>query len=240
MSRGDLVGAQHFLQQIQANPPPDQDLAFTSAVLEINFQIRRANYSEAMALVEKHSAKIHAREGDIFQRLKLMILKARIYDKAGAPQKGFSVAMRAASLAHKARILPSLWEAVGAVCRVLLSLGEFEAATKLLRAIIPQVLECEDCELTANMFACLADAHMGMAGEIRSDELKCKEQMTKTLEYLGRAFDEYSRIHDVKGQCEMMTKKSMVMHLNGDLLLANDYASKYLDIQRAAKEELAS
>ena len=187
-----------------------------------------------MNIVEKLAGTFNNNEADVFQRAKLMILKARIYDKAGIPQKGFSVALRAASLAHKARILPALWEAVGAVSRVLISLREFDAAAKLMESIMPQVLECEDCNLSAQSFSHLADAQMGLAGDTKAESLQRKERLTKALEYIDRSFDDYSRIEDVKGQCEMMAKKATIMHLNGDPVLANDCAAKYLDIKRAS------
>lgn len=240
LDRNDLVAAEHFLSQLQANPPPTQIIAFAIAVQEINLQIRRQDYSRAMQLLEKQYTKTYSEEADIMQRVKLLTLKARILDKAGIAPKGFSVALRAAGLAYKARILPALWEAIAAVCRVLISLKEFEAASKLLENIMPQVLECEDCELAAECFLCLADAHMGMAGLAKSEPLKRKEQMTKALECIDRSFDGFSRIHDVKGQCEMMAKKATIMHLNGDLVLANDCAAKHLDIERVAREEISS
>ena len=209
---------------------------FTLALLEIDLLTRRGDYSTATGTLEKLSTRLNDETADIYQRVKVMTLKARLLDKAGTPQKGFSLALRAASLAHKARLLPALWEAVGAVGRVLISLEEFEASAKLLASIMPQVLECEDCDLSAHIFAYLADAHMGMAGQAKAGTPKRKEQMTKALEYLDRSFDDFSRIEDVQGQCEMLAKKATIMRLNGDMLLANDYAAQYLDIKRAAKE----
>ncbi len=191
-----------------------------------------------MEILERLAIKLIDEELDVYQRIKLMTLKARIYDKAGIPQKGFSVALRAASLAHRARLLPALWEAVGAVSAILISLKEFNAAAKLLESIMPQVLECEDCSLSAQTFSFLADAHMGMAGEARAETLQRKEQLTKALDNIDRSFDEFSKINEIKGQCEMMAKKATIMHLHGDPVLANDCAAKYLDIKRAAKEQI--
>lgn len=189
-----------------------------------------------MELLEGLSARLTEDDADIYQHVKLMTLKARIYDEAGIPQKGFSVALRAASIAHRAKLLPALWEAVGALCAVLNSLMEFSAAAKLLEGIMPQVLECEDCELAARSFSLLADAHVGMAGQASVDAIQRKEQLTKALENIDRSFDEFSRIEDIKGQCEMVAKKATIMHLNGDPVLANDCAAKYLDIKAAAKD----
>jgi anaphase-promoting complex subunit 5 len=76
---------------------------------------------------------------DIVRRIKLLILKARLFAKAGLPTKGFSIAMRAASSAHRAMIMPAMWEAIGALCVILIDLGEFGAARSLVDAIMPQV-----------------------------------------------------------------------------------------------------
>lgn len=233
-----MIAAETVLAQLQAPPSLSQDLQFSVLTLEIDLNVRRRDFSKAMEILENLAARLSDGEADIFQRIKIMTLKARIYDKAGIPQKGFSVALRAASLAHRARLLPALWEAVGAVCAILISLKEFSAAVKLLESIMPQTLECEDCNLSAQTFCLLGDAHMGMAGQAKAETLPRKEQLTKALDNIGRSFDEFSRIEDVKGQCEMMAKKSTIMHLNGDPVLANDCAAKYLDIQRAAKDQI--
>lgn len=227
----------HILAQLRAAPTGVPEVQFSVSIVEIDLQMRRGDYTHALALLEQLTTELDQQDADIFQRLKAMILKARIYDEAGLPQKGFSVALRAASLAHNARLLPILWEAVGAVGRVLISVKEFEATVRLIENILPQALECEDCELAAYLFSCLADGHMGMAGQARAGTLQRKEKLTKAMESLDRAFKEYSRIEDIRGQCEMMAKKATIMHLNGDPVLANDCAAKYLDIKKAAKAQ---
>ncbi|KAL8942432.1 MAG: hypothetical protein Q9211_001400 [Gyalolechia sp. 1 TL-2023] len=238
MHRGEIDAGDQVLAQLYAAPARVQELQFGLSLMEVELQVRRADYPNALALLGKLLTKMDQQETDIFQRLKTMTLKARIYDKAGIPQKGFSVALRAASLAYNARLLPLLWEAMAAVCRILVSVREFDAAVKLVESVMPQALECEDCELAASLFSCLADGHMGMAGQSKANTLQRKERLTKASESLDRAFDEYSRIEDIQGQCETMAKKATIMHLNGDAMLANDYAAKYLDIKRAAREQI--
>lgn len=211
-------------------------MLFSILALEIDLQIRRGDYSNAMALLDRLAARLDDREADVAQRIQLMTVKARIYDKAGVPQKGFSVALRAANLAYQTRLIPALWEAVTAVCAVLISVREFDAAATVLESILPQVLECEDCHLSARAFSLLADSHMGLAGQAEAETLQRKEQLTKAVDHIGRSFDHYSRIEDVRGQCEMMAKKATIMHLNGDLVLANDCAARYLDIKRSSKD----
>ena len=206
-------------------------------MFEIDIKVRRRDFSLAMELLEKLAETLKEEQADIYCRIKVMTLKARIYDKAGIPQKGFSVALRAASLALSCKLLPCLWEAVNAISAIFNSLDEFEASIKLLESIVPQVLECEDCDLAAQTFSLLADSHVGLAGQAKAETMQRKEQLTKGLENLERAFDAFSQVEDVMGQCEMLAKKATIMHLNGDPVLANDCASKYLAIKEAAKEQ---
>ncbi|KAI7973060.1 hypothetical protein EIK77_004337 [Talaromyces pinophilus] len=195
---------------------------------------------------------------DVLAQIRLLCFKARILEKTGLPQRGFSLAMRAASIAHRCRVLPGLWEAIGVLATVLLSMREFEAAAEMMESIMPQVLELDDRYLTARSYSILVDANMGLAGEASSptpsfspadddedeeavnkqpDPLKKKEYITRALAYIDCSYDEYEAIEDLLGQCEMMAKKATVMHLSGDLVLANDYAAKYLDLRKGALSE---
>ncbi|KAL8691630.1 MAG: hypothetical protein Q9218_003185 [Villophora microphyllina] len=233
--RDELDAGEDVLAQLHAAPAGVPELQFNVSIVEIELQIRRGDYSKALVLQEQLITKLNQQDSDISQRLKAMMLKAHIFEKAGIPQKGFSLAIRVASLAHKARLLPILWEAVGAICRILVSVKEFDAAVRLLESVLPQALECEDCASAAYLFSCLADGHMGLAGQAKDGSLHRKERLTKTSESLDRAFAECSKIEDIKGQCEMLAKKATIMHLNGDPVLANDCAAKYLDTRRVAK-----
>jgi anaphase-promoting complex subunit 5 len=182
----------------------------------------------------------------VYAQIKLLCLKTRILEKTGQPQRGFSLAMRAVCLSYCSRFLPGLWDAIGVLARVLLSLREFEAAAEIVESIMPQLLESQDRELTARSYSVLVDANMGMAGELsressggrkQDNPVKAKEYMTRALEYINCAYDEYEKIEDLKGQCEVLAKKATVMHLSGDLVLSNDCAAKYLDLKRQAAAE---
>ncbi|KAL8708269.1 MAG: hypothetical protein Q9220_006846 [cf. Caloplaca sp. 1 TL-2023] len=233
--RDELNAAEHVLAQLRAAAIDTPELRFNVSVLEIDLSVRRTAYSNALILIERLLKNLDRGEADYFQRLKVMVLKARTFDRAALPQKGFSIALRAASLAHRVQILPVLWEAVGAISRVLISVEEFDAAVRLIEHALPQALECEDCALTAYLFSCLADGRMGMAGQSKGGTSQRKENLAKALSSLDRSFEEFSKVEDIKGQCEMLAKRATIMHLNGDHVLANDCAAKYLDIRKAAK-----
>jgi anaphase-promoting complex subunit 5 len=61
-----------------------------------------------------------------------------------------------------------------------------------------------------------------------------QDNLTRCLEFIDRAFSEYSTLEDIKGQCEMMAKKATIMRVVGEKVLANDYASAYLDLKKEA------
>ncbi|KAL2793304.1 anaphase-promoting complex subunit 5-domain-containing protein [Aspergillus keveii] len=231
----DRTAAGYLLAQLQSIKLPDSDLSFLLSFLSIDFRIRQADYNEALELIEETAQSIHQDNFDIQPQVKLLCLKARILEKTGQPQRGFSLAMRAANIAHRSRLLPSLWEAICALGAVLLSLQEFEAVSGMIESIMPQVLESNDCDLAAHAYSLLVDANMGIAGKLWSAGKNTpakKEYMNRALGYLDCAYDQYEEIEDIRGQCEMMAKKATVMHLTGDSVLANDYAAKYLDLQR--------
>jgi anaphase-promoting complex subunit 5 len=141
------------------------------------------------------------------------------------------MAVRAANIAYRARILPALWGAIGAFANILLEVKEYDAAVSLLETIIPQVTECQDCDLTATTYALLVDAHMGLAGRAEGKSAKRKDHVNTAVDFIECAYEQFRRVEGLKGQMEMLAKKATVMHWRGDLLLANDTASQYLQLK---------
>lgn len=207
-SRDNLRAAEHLLNQLLAQDSTEPDVAFEIKILDLDLMMRRGSYPEALEELERLSSRLVDEDADVYHRARLLTLKAQLLSKCGVPLKGFSVAIRAASVAWRARILPSLWEALATVANVLVHLREFEAAVKLMIAIIPQVfgtktfistdqqltfyfkiLECEDAASSAKSYSVLIDAQMGLAGLATRGTPRRKEYLTKTLEYIDRAFD---------------------------------------------------
>lgn len=242
LPRDDKVAAGHVVSQLQSVHLPDGDISPLISFLSIEFLIRQGNYGRALELVEQTAQSMHQDNFDIHLQVKLLCLKARILEKTDQPQRGFSLAMRAASIAHRSRLLPGLWESICVLGRVLLSLSEFEAVGELIDSIMPRVLETDDCDLAARAYSLLVDANMGIAGVLwsqgqSSNTPSRKEYFNRALGYIDSAYDQYEEIEDFQGQCEMIAKKATVMHLTGDLVLANDYAAKYLDLRKQSGTE---
>jgi anaphase-promoting complex subunit 5 len=105
----------------------------------IDHLISRGHFSDALEAVEDHISSLREQGSDVHQRVTMLLMKSELLARTGHPERAFSVALRAASVAFKARLMPSLWNAVGQLANVLNSLGEYEAAARLLSAVIPQV-----------------------------------------------------------------------------------------------------
>ncbi|PGH26692.1 hypothetical protein AJ80_01638 [Polytolypa hystricis UAMH7299] len=237
LHRDDKVAAEHILSQLQACVLPDAELTTTLAFLHIDLLMRRGDHSGAFKAIEQLAGSSRPENLDVATQVKLLNLKARLLEKSGQPEKGFSLAMRAAGIAYRSRLLPALWEAICSLSVVLMSFNEFQAAMDMLESIVPQVLECEDSWLAAQTYSLLVDSNMGLAGQVRQDTVRRKEYVARAVEFIDCAFEAYSSLEDLRGQCEMMAKKATVMHLSGDLVLANDYAAKYLDLKKKATME---
>ncbi|KAH8703923.1 putative anaphase-promoting complex subunit Apc5 [Talaromyces proteolyticus] len=234
--RNDSIAVEHLFAQLQDMQLPDTDLALQLSFLEIEYRLRTGHYQESMSIIDGLAQSMKQETFDIFTQIRLLCYKARILDKTGLPQRGFSMAMRAAAIAYRSRVLPGLWEAITVLATVLLSLREFEAALEMTESIMPQVLELDNRYLTARSYSVLVDANMGLAGEASHHRIKAdvirKEYVTRALTYIDCAYDEYEAIEDLPGQCEMMAKKATVMHLSGEPVLANDYAARVLDLRK--------
>ncbi|OBS24012.1 hypothetical protein FPOA_04560 [Fusarium poae] len=237
LNHNNLEGAERLLSQILQSKMDDlePDMAFLVDTLHIDYLTRRGDLQAAFSKVDDMMSQLQDEKKDVVLRVKLLLLKASLLDKCGRPQRGFTTAMRAASISWGARLIPCLWQAIGSVSNILISLGEFEAASQLLLAIIPRSLECETASLAAQLYSYLADANMGLAGKCEPRSSKRTEYMTKALAAVQKSFDHYSSIEDINMQCQMMAKKAMIMKLTGDLTLAADYAAAYVSLKKTAE-----
>ncbi|KAI1079687.1 anaphase-promoting complex subunit 5-domain-containing protein [Whalleya microplaca] len=238
LHRNNLDGAELLLSQLLQSKDEDlePDLAFVVDSLHVECLVRRGNLDQAFSKVDKMVTELRDENKDIALRVRLLLLKAELLDKCGRPQKGFTIAVRAANVAWRARLIPYLWPAIGAIANILTSLGEFEPAIQLLIAVLPRSLECENAAMNAKLYSHLGDANMGMAGKMPPQSNKRREFMTKAVEAIEKAFNYYSSVEDINKQCEMMAKKATIMKVVGDNVLANDYAAAYLALRRDAAQ----
>nr|AHA91677.1 anaphase-promoting complex subunit 5 [Diplodia sapinea]AHA91687.1 anaphase-promoting complex subunit 5 [Diplodia sapinea] len=180
LRRSDFTAATHLLDALRAFRPTDPEVLYQLAALEVDALTRHGDFAAAFMRVDELAADLKAEDADVYQRVHLLTLKAALFAKAGIPEKGFSIAMRASSAAHRARLWPALWEALAAVQAILVELGEFRAARRLGDAVAPLALEAGDEALCAKLYLALADACVGIAGEEQHQHQHQQQQQRET------------------------------------------------------------
>lgn len=238
LHRNHLDAADAMLAQLLQIGPDDldPDLVFIIDSLHVEALTRRQDFDAAFIKIDGLMADLRETNRDVALRVRLLLAKANLFDCIGRPERGFSIAMRAASTCWRARLMPLLWQAVGAVCNILNSLSEFRAAEDLLMRLLPRVLEADAAYTCGTMYSLLADARMGRAGEAfgAGDVNKRNELLLGAHGALEGAVEHFAALEDVKKHGEMLAKMATIMKVLGDRARAEDYAARYVAMKRAA------
>jgi anaphase-promoting complex subunit 5 len=238
LHHNSLDAADHLLSQLlqTGSETLEPDMVFIIDSMHIEALIRRGDFETAFTKIDRLITELREDDRDIALRIRLLLYKAHLFDCIGRPEKGFTISMRAASMAWRASLIPLLWQAIGALSNILNSLGEFAAASQLLIAVLPRCLETDSVFVVATLYSILADAWTGQAGEVEprgaAQMHKRTEFMTKAHEALDSAFKYFCLVEDVEKQCEMMAKKATLMRAMGDYARSEDYAARYLALKK--------
>jgi anaphase-promoting complex subunit 5 len=142
--RSDWSTSTHLLETLKptsshSTPPLDPELSFFQHDTYIEYLISTSQFSLAYQCVSSLAQSLKEDNADIQQRVSVLLMQAELWRKAGKPERGFSVALRAASVSFRARLASSLWAAVGCLGAILNTLGECREAKRLVEAVLPQV-----------------------------------------------------------------------------------------------------
>lgn len=127
----------HLSQLLPLTQTSDPDLSHQISLLEIALLTHPSGPNLPSAY--RKIVSLLANTSDLAQTLHLLTLKAAVFATAGKPEKGFSIAVRAASRAERAGLVPVLLEALAALAEILNKVGEFAAAREAVEAALPQV-----------------------------------------------------------------------------------------------------
>jgi anaphase-promoting complex subunit 5 len=234
LHHNNLESAETLLSQLLQNTPEDieHDMVFIIDTLHIEALTRRRDYEAAFAKVDRLISELRDDNRDTSLRIRLLLIKANLFDSIGRPEKGFSIVMRAASMAWRARLLMLLWQAVGALANILNCLGEFAAAEQLLVAVLPRCLETDVAYTAGTLYSLLADARIGLAGEMkgRGEAAERGRMMGRVHKALDEAFRFFEAVEDVDKRCEMMAKKAALFRADGNGARVESCADRYLGI----------
>ncbi|KAF2709814.1 hypothetical protein K504DRAFT_482113 [Pleomassaria siparia CBS 279.74] len=240
--RTDWAACESYLSSLIPDSSTDPEISFALSEAHIEYLIARGYYTEAFDAIEKLSVSLKEESGDILQRVLMLLAKAELFGKVGKPERGFSIALRAASVSFKARLMPCLWSAAGLLASILNSIGEFEAATRLLHAVIPQSLENTDYVLTGTLYSHIGDSYIGLAGlddasTSHGARLRAMN-MSQAEMYIDRARECFKRTESIDGECEQLMKKAVIAKLRGDEKLAEEWAQNHERVWNEGKERI--
>jgi anaphase-promoting complex subunit 5 len=238
LAHNNLDGAEELLSQLLQSKHDDMglDMAFNIDAFHIDLLTRRGDLSRAFDLVESHlTSSEKETEQDIAMHIRLLLLKANLYTQATRPLRGFSITLRAVSLSLRSYLLPLLWQSISALSTILVSLGEFDATTQLLQVVIPRCLECDAAYPIAQMYATLADAYMGLAGQAPKNSRGRREFVAHVIGALDASFTWFSAVEDRVKMREVVAKKAVVMRVMGEAELAATEAARYAALIRGER-----
>jgi anaphase-promoting complex subunit 5 len=118
-----------------------------------------------------------------------------------------------------------------------------------------QALGGGDAALCAQLYAWQADAYMGLAARAAAGTRHQTSIVSKAENYVDKAGDcectiqqlirrgglyltrlipavDFRKIGDSNGECNMLAKKSLVARIRGDESLAEDWATKYVTLNK--------
>ncbi|KAF2856573.1 hypothetical protein T440DRAFT_3157 [Plenodomus tracheiphilus IPT5] len=244
--RSDWATCTHLLDTLKPSSDPiadplDPELSFLQHDMYIDYLISRGSYSKAFSAISALAQSLKEDNADTLQRVSVLLMKAALFARIGEPERGFSVALRAASVSYRARLMPSLWNSVGLLGNILNSLGECASARRLVEGVLPQALEGSDNLLVGTLYSHLADSYMGLAGpESSSNPKKAPAtpssprttrsraaSIAKADSYIDRAREYYKKCEYLDGECEQLMKKAIIAKLRGDEKLAEEWAQNH-------------
>lgn len=210
----------------------EPDMVFVVDAMNIEALVRRRNFGAALLEVNRIMSELREGNRDIALLVRMLLAKAHLFDRSGRTEKGFAMAMRAASMAWRARLVALLWQAVGAAANVLNSLGEFAAAEQLLVAVLPRCLETDLVFTAGTLYSLLADARMGMIGAMK--DCSAVPERDRMLAKVHRALDSaincFSAVEDADMRREVLAKKAMLFRVEGHSEEAETCEEAYLGV----------
>lgn len=240
--RSDWMACTQLLTTLRPQPatdpsstPLDPELSFLLHECHVDYLASCGSYSEAFNVISTLARSFNEDNADILQRVSLLLMKADLFRKMGEPERGFAVALRAASVSYKAKLMSSLWAAVGLLANILNGLGECSSARRLLEGVIPQALEGSDNLLSGILYSHLGDSYMGLAcpnPERKASASPSSNRLTaanvaKAELYTDRARAYYKKSGYLAGECEQLMKKAIIAKLRGDEKLAEEWAQNH-------------
>ncbi|KAI2477807.1 anaphase-promoting complex protein [Pyrenophora tritici-repentis] len=215
--RSDWPAATHLLETLKPTsspsyPPLDPEMSFIQHETYIDYLISTNQFALAYETIASLAQSLKEDNADIYQRVSVLLMQADVWRRVGKPERGFSVALRAASaLEGKDNML------VGTLYSHLadshMGLANPDAASSSHASIMsPSTAKSPRFPAMRSRSANVAKAEL----------------------YIDRARDCFKRAAYVDGECEQLMKKAMIAKLRGDEKVAEEWAMRHNQVWEEA------
>lgn len=229
LRHNNLRAAQPLLDTLHVAQTSDPEFRIPAIFFAHDHLVRAGNLAEAFERLDAHLATAERTDADVALRARLLAAKARLFARAGRAPKGLTLALRAAAVAREAKIMPVLFDAIGALGTVLIVIGNSREAEKLIEGVVYTAAETGDVGLVTSLQSTLADACWTSASDKSTGRKEWVVLTRRALHWLVKALEGYVKLEDVSGQCEMANKAQMLCKVLGEFAEAKEFGTMKLE-----------
>ncbi|CAE7205465.1 hypothetical protein PTNB73_07123 [Pyrenophora teres f. teres] len=215
--KSDWPAATHLLETLQpisspSSPPLDPEMSFIQHDTYIDYLVSTNQFALAYETIASLAQSLKEDNADIYQRISVLLMQADIWRRVGKPERGFSVALRAASALEgkDAMLVGTLYSHLADSHMGLANPDN--ASSSHATIMSPSTPKSPRISAMRSRSANVAKAEL----------------------YIDRARDCFKRAACVDGECEQLMKKAMIAKLRGDEKVAEEWAMRHNQVWEEA------
>lgn len=225
----------------------DTDIKIAIHLLKVDLLMKKHALTDAMTELRSLADRYPRECEDVALRCKLQVMVCQIFQKAGQVHRGFSIVIRALDSAYRAQALHVLFEAVVCLAQILTESEQFTAARALCKAVLPGVLENQDCSLTGRLYLVYGDACTGMTNPAhpsalqpkadpsdtasRTEDITRENVLAEATEQFQKALEEFRRAEERDKQAEVLERLGRLYLYRGDTQSAIEAGRQWAEIK---------
>ncbi|KAK9478431.1 anaphase-promoting complex subunit 5-domain-containing protein [Lipomyces japonicus] len=201
----------------------DCELEVTLPMIE--YELKVGNTNQALSLASSSLDRSSRDNGDIHAQLSYLLAYAKVLSKLGRGVRGYSSIMRCVAIAEKACIVPTVMEAICQLCELYNSSYQHQSALSILDAVMPQIIECDNCDLLGKAYYETMNAILGAnyvrimsewtATSIGYNE-SSKSKLLHAIRYAHMSYVEYAKVEDISMLVKLSFKLAAMYSILGD------------------------
>ncbi|RAR15443.1 anaphase-promoting complex protein [Stemphylium lycopersici] len=210
--RCDWPTAKHLLETLKpasspSSPPLDPEMSFIQHEIYVDYLVSTAQFSLAYQTIASLAQSLKDDNADIQQRVSVLLMQADLWIKVGKPERGFSVALRAAGALEGGdnMLIGTLYSHLADSYMGLANPNSSSSAAAVNRPVTPLTPKVAPSPSPRSRSSNIAKAEL----------------------YIDRARDCFMKAGYLDGECEQMMKRAIIAKLRGDEKVAEEWAMRH-------------